>query len=193
MSTIGTDAATKVTETAINSADGGGVIVFEMPPDKSADVPATFNGRFLQSTTITTEGGKKTVTAQYSDRLKKTVASMDAVAQEIPIEQHPDFDEFVLDDLGNQIPVIDGVQKPGVSVFLSPGIIYQKQTFQDDVSFANFDTKIGKRDTPSGVSSGGGGWLKTGVQITENRDGSGVKVESWLWSPTGWDTKIYST
>ncbi len=188
---IGPDSGAITSQTAIISPEGGGRIVYELLG--SADnptPPATFNGAFLNSTTVTTEGGKKTVTAEYTDRLKKSVGSMDATAQEIPIRQHPDCDNP--EDLDDP-PVINGVAKPGVESFLSPGVVYQKQTFQSSVSFANFDTKIGKRDTPSGISSGGGGWLKTGVQITENRDGSGVKVESWLWSPTGWDTKIYST
>jgi len=203
----GTDAATTTRQTVTVGENGTAQIVYEMPADQTASPPATLTSGTtvmkLRSTTTETRGGRKTITASYSDRefeatLKPSasnpsISSSDATAQEIPIEQHPDYSAGASDANGVPTLIIGETEKekPGVESYLQPGVIYRKSVYAATASFTHMLTNIGKRENPSGIPTGGGGWIKTGIQIDEQQDGSMITTTTWLWAPEGWDTDIY--
>ena len=195
---IGASTGNITSQTVTLGENGNGRIVYEMPVASSVSPPATLEGLRRRSISTQTQGGKKTVTAIYSEQPinvqnrpspdKTVIRSTDATAQELPIRQHPlcsNKEEL------DEPPIIGGQAKPGVESYLVPGAIYRRSEWFASATFANMATNLGKRNDPTGGPSIGGGWLKTGIQIDENADGSMIRTETWLWSPTGWDTDIY--
>jgi len=194
---IGASTGNITSQTVTLGENGNGRIVYEMPVASSVSPPATLEGLRRRSISTQTQGGKKTVTAIYSEQPinvqnrpspdKTVIRSTDATAQELPIRQHPlCSNKEELDDP----PIINSVAKPGVESYLVPGVIYRRSEWFETTTFAGALTNLGKRNIPPTLS-GTNQWLKTGIQIDENADGSMIRTETWLWSPTGWDTDIY--
>ena len=196
---IGASTGTITSQTVTVGENGNGRIVYEMPFSSTVTPPLTLGVLPRRSVQTQTQGGKKTVTAIYSENPldlsitpspnRAVIRSTDATAQEVPIEQHPDYSDAQSEAEG--VPVVNGEPKPGVVSYLVPGAIYRRSEYATTANFSGMATNLGKRDTPTGGPSIGGGWIKTGIQIDENEDGSMVRTETWLWSPNGWDTDIY--
>ena len=196
MSVIGANTMTKISEQTSTGGDRGGRIVWSGPADGSVSPPATFNNAPLDTLDVVLQGGKKTITAGYGfrrpDASAEVIRDSDGTGQEVPIRQHPNCSNRLALD---EPPVIGGIAKPGVESYIVPAIIYRRSAYSASFTWSesNLTSGVGTRSAPTGLSSPTTGrWLTTGLRVQEQVGGGAIKTETWQYSPTGWDTDIYS-
>lgn len=207
-SNIGGTTMTKISETVGAGSGSGGQIIYEGPADAAnPSPPSTLGGAPISQTQTTVRGGKKTFVVTYQainlsasgvTPTKTVLRSSDGSANERPIEEHPNYREGGSSPSDPEEwkgqPVINDNLKRGVQAFLVPGIIYRRTEFKPNFTFTESELvgNVGKRNSPVGVSGlTSGRWLKTGIDVQENSDGSAVVTSTWLYNPDGWDTDIY--
>ena len=194
---IGDDVAVIVDKTT--STDNTIRIVWEMKSTLSFTPPSTDGGIPLQAYDARISGGKKIVTASYSNTPPSRIPGApgtitrdsDGTAQELPIETHPGYSGGESEESG--VPVINGNEKPGVQSYLVPGIIYRRTEVKSTSSFteAALTGGVGFRSAPTGVTAPtANAWLKTGITVSETGTGT-IVTETWQFSERGWDTDIY--
>jgi len=119
----------------------------------------------------------------------------DANAIEIPIQQHPDYDEAAskTDKNGVFIPVVAGEEMPGVESYLVPQPTFLRVEILSSFTFteAAIISGVGTRCAPTGLGSPTtDAWLKTRLSIRKN--GNVVeKSETWQFASRGWNAKLY--
>lgn len=211
MSTIGSNAMTKVSEQSNTGGRQGGRIVWEGPSTASISPPATFNSAPLDGVDVTVSGGKKTVTASYNAQTISMVSpartvlrDSDGAGQEVPIEQHPGYRPAGSSPSdpqpgwpGNWIEgetVINDNYRGGVRSYIVPGIVYRRTEYRSSFTFseANLTANVGSRSAPEGIGGATtNAWLKTGISVQENADGGAIVTETWLWNKEGWYPDIH--
>jgi hypothetical protein len=207
---LGADAATKTQRQRKRTADGRVVDTYVMPPGQLATFLATLtfgstnvDGLVLAEIDETQQGGNVRVAltfvtpSSYTIRYGGTTGTQkegDSNATEIPIWQHPDCDN-PNGWKDNANPIISAVEKSGnVQAYLVPAPTYTTNRVVSSFTWseANVIDKVGKRQSPTGLTSATAGrWLKTAFIPTE--DGDVVRIrETWQYNPEGvWDPDIY--
>ena len=124
------------------------------------------------------------------------VFEADTNATEIPIWQHPNIsnaDGWKSSPPEN--PVVGGIGKDGnLQAFLVPAPTFTRNRTVTSFTWseANVIEKVGRRQTPTGMSSATANrWLKTAHIPVQ--DGDVVRIrETWQYNPLGvWDPQVY--
>jgi hypothetical protein len=193
---IGTDAATQTSRERTYAADGSISDTYTMPADLSAGFIATYTLGTSAIGTLKLAEIKESISkgvAKVSLRFvtpssysinyggsTEPVKSADCAAQELPIEEHPDFSGLV------------GAEN--VESFLTPSPTYEYSDVVNSFTFseANIISGVGKRSAPTGMTSPTTDkWLKVSRRVSP--EGEKFRVtDVWQYNPNGiWNTTIY--